>query len=89
MTTCVPPLTIRNMTDNDTLSTILYRTLARRGWSKAEGARRAGMSYRQFIRYLDGDSGAPRPKTLDKLERLGIPRKKMALATYGRANVPQ
>ncbi len=70
------------MAASDTLAALLNRQLEALGFSVADAARKTGLSYRQMYRLCTDRSHHIQPRTVDKLERLGIDRRALALAAY-------
>jgi hypothetical protein len=67
----------------DTLAGLVDSRLSSQGWSITAAQAITGLSYRELHRIIKGKARYIRPTTIDKLEKLGIPRRDLALAAYG------
>ena len=73
----------------DSLAALLNTHLETAGLTIAEAARRSGLSYRQMHRLCNDKSQYIQPATIDGLGQLGLDRRALVLAAYGRAQEPQ
>ncbi len=82
MTKLGRPAKIPIAMQTDTVGGLINTRLDELGYDLHEAVRVTGISYRQLDRLRKNLSTHIQPKTIERLERLGIPRTRLAVAAY-------